>query len=121
MQIRRRLASLGVTAVPSDALAWGALLLCTGLLGTGLLVLLFESARQASAGASLAALLDRALALALLCFLALASLYALLAASLDWLADAEDAARPDAAEGAPAAPGVRQPARTVRRGGRLAA
>src|SRR5437667_687237 len=102
MQIRRWLASLRVTALPSDAPVLGTLLLGTGLLGAAMLILLFESARQAADGASFAALLDRALALALLCFLALASLYALLAASRDWLGDPEAGDRVDVHEAEPA-------------------
>jgi len=121
MQLRRWLASLGGTAIPSDALVWGGLLFGTGLLGAAMLVLLFESARQAADGASLAALLDRALALGLLCFLALASLYALLAASRDWIEGAERDAQPSAADAAPLARRVPRSARTPRRGRRLAA
>src|SRR2546423_10276945 len=89
MQIRRWLASLRGSALPSEAPVLIGLLLGTGLLGAALLILLFESVRLAADGASLAALMDRALALGLLCFLALASLYALLTASQDWLGDAE--------------------------------
>src|SRR5437762_3121461 len=115
MQVRHWLASLRGSALPPEAPVLTGLLLGTGLLGAAMLILLFESARLAADGASLAALMDRALALGLLCFLALASLYALLTASQDWLGDAEAGRQADALEATPPLARSPRPTRVPRR------